>query len=102
MTTSVVFGVGAGDGTLEGLGVGVCVGEALGGVVGKDVGAVVGEAVGPALGAVVGKGDGTCETDGAGDGAIVSVSTASTVMSVRLLVPAFAVIDASSVPSLTA
>ena len=50
----------------------------------------------------VGEGEGGGETDGAGDGAAVSDSTPSTVTLVRLVVPALAVISASSVPLMTA
>ena len=98
VTNNCVVTVGAGDGAGVGKDVGNAEGAAVGKVVGKDDGMLVGAGVGAA---VVGAGEGGCEIDGAGDGAIVSVSTPSTVTPVRF-VAVFAVIAASSVPSLTA
>ena len=77
--------------------VGDAVGAAVGCVVGTDDGIDVGASVGAG---VVGAGEGGCEMDGTGDGAIVAVSTLSTVTLLRF-VDAFAVISASSAPSLT-
>ena len=98
VTVNWVVTVGAGDGEGVGKEVGDVVGAALGCVVGAGDGTSVGAGVGAA---VVGAGDGGFEIDGAGDGAIVAVSTPSTVTLVRLVV-AFVVISDSSVPSLTA
>ena len=98
VTVNWVVTVGAGDGEGVGKEVGDVVGAALGCVVGAGDGTSVGAGVGAA---VVGAGEGGCEMDGAGDGAIVSVSTPSTVTPVRF-VAVFAVTAASSVPSLTA
>ena len=90
--------MGAGDGKGLGRNVGNGMGVVVGDVVGPGDGINVGNGVGMA---VVGSGDGGCETDGAGDGAIVAVSTPSTVTLTRFVV-AVAAISASSEPSLTA
>ena len=99
VTVNWVVTVGAGDGEGVGKEVGDVVGAALGCVVGAGDGTSVGAGVGAA---VVGAGEGGCEIDGAGDGAIVAVSTPSTVVPYRRLVVVFAAISDSSVPSLTA
>ena len=98
--------LGTAVGKAVGKAVGNAVGEALGSAVGNTVGAgdgtAEGAAVGSCVGAALGAGDGACETDGADEGAIVFVITPVAVTPFRLVVPAFAVISASSVPSLTA
>ena len=70
--------------------------------VGAGKGFAVGVSVGAVVGAAVGRDDGAREYDGDGVGSMVAAVKPVAVTLPKLVVPAFAAISVSRVPSLTA